>query len=51
MKTPNPWMPDAADESTMLEVMREMLELEMAIARRPDGGFRIAVRKLIAETA
>ena len=33
------------------KVMREMLELEMAIARRPDGGFRIAIRKLIAETA
>jgi hypothetical protein len=50
MKTPSPWMPDAADESTVLDVMREMLELDMAIARRPDGGFRIAIRKLIPET-
>lgn len=36
-------MPHAADESTLLELMREMLRLDIRIARRPDGGFRISV--------
>jgi len=41
--TTSSWMPHAADESTLLELMREMLRLDIRIARRPDGGFRISV--------
>lgn len=43
MKTPSPWMPEAADESTMLDLIRKLLDLSIPIVRRPGGGFRIHV--------
>lgn len=43
MKTMSPWMPEAADESTMLEVVRQMLDLGIPIDRGAGGGFRISV--------
>ena len=36
-------MPEAADESTMLDLIRKLLDLSIPIVRRPGGGFRIPV--------
>ena len=43
MKTPSAWMPEAADESTMLDLIRKLLDRSIPIVRRPGGGFRIPV--------
>jgi hypothetical protein len=34
-------MPEGADEATMIEVMRELLEMDIRITRR-EGGLRLA---------
>ncbi len=36
-------MPEAADEWTILELIREMLDLDIPVARRAGGGFRISL--------
>jgi hypothetical protein len=36
-------MPEAADESTMLDLIRRLLDLSVPIVRRPGGGFRIPI--------
>lgn len=41
MKNPSPWMPEGADEATMIEVLLELLELDIRVTRR-EGGLRLA---------
>ncbi len=36
-------MPEAADESTMLDLIRQLLDRSIPIVRRSGGGFRIPI--------
>ena len=42
MKNPSPRIPEMADERTIVEMVRDLLELDVKLERRP-GGVRITI--------